>query len=700
MAAAGIPIFVCRPRLDKPGKYWFPGSWQNTVADPAVLDQWQPGWGVGAVGGSTADFLDVDPRNGGEESRLLLKNEGAWPLTFGTQSTPSGGTHHVISATGERKETGFLPGIDFQAGGTEPDEEGSYGRAFVWLAPTVGRSKVTGELVPYRWVEEPDLEALDEWRAPDGTSSDTSTEGIIARVHAHRALRRSAATAAVEQTGSQLFASDQPAGSQLFGRGGAQPGQTRSFTMEQAKEFTAPALEALRTAQIGEIEERGMAATLVLEHFVPSHLSIEQAYALITDALSHTAYDPNGPSDWTADKFLARLDGRRPVIGSWKATLTTPWPEQAPAVATGRLRRAMLKRSEIGTLPDPIPLIDGVIYRNSVVVLAGKFGTYKSFIAVSWASSLATGTPWFGHPVPERVPVIYAAAEGAYGIKRRLEAWERGAGTSIPDDLYLIPISVRINRPEDVRELEELIVETGAKVLVFDTLHASTPGMDENDSGDMGQVYDVLRSLQERHGICAVLPHHTGHQGERARGSSSVEDDADTSFVVQLRGEERGPENQRTLVHRKAKDGPLLPPVPLKLELVELAPKVTSGYILPTDVWARDGVDVTEPGQEITIGHPADWTRELVPAFAVLQQQILQALADVAGISGRTEAQIRTLVAERWYGGKVGRKPGQLNQQAYGKAWVKVIERPEVVPGEVGSSTWILDPDWRNDHGL
>ena len=437
-----------------------------------------------------------------------------------------------------------------------------------------------------------------------------------------------------------------------------------------------------------------MASTLMLEHFVPSHLTVDQAYRLITDALSHTAYDPNGPSDWTADKFLARLDGRRPVPGSWKATLTTAWPE-APAVPTGRLRRAMLKRSEISTLPDPVPLIDGVMYRSSVLVLAGKFGTYKSFIAVSWAACLATGTPWFGHPIPQRVPVIYAAAEGAYGIKRRLEAWEKAQGITIPDDMHLIPISVRINRPEDVRELEELITETGAMVLIFDTLHASTPGVDENDSGDMGQVYDVLRGLQERHGICAVLPHHTGHQGERARGTSSVEDDADTSFVVQLRGEERGPENQRTLVHRKAKDGPLLPPIPLKLELVELAPKVTSGYVIPTDVWAGQGAEPVEPGQEITIGHPGEWTRELVPAFAVLQ-----VIADVAGVSGRTEAQIRTLVAERWYAGKVGRKPGQLNQQAFGKAWVKVIERPEVVPGEVGSSTWILDPDWREAHSL
>lgn len=693
MTEAGIPIFVCPPRLDKPGKYFFKADWQNTPADAATLDQWRPGWGVGAVGGVAADFLDVDPRSGGQESAQELKNAGHWPLTFGTAATPSGGTHHIISRTGERKETGFMPGLDFQAGGDEPDEKGSKGRAFIWLAPTVGLSKVTGELVPYRWIDTPDLEALDEWRAPDGSSSDSSTEQVVARVHAHRA-RKKAAPAAVEQPRGEAFIGI--GGGQLFGR--ISPALTRSFTTDQAKAFVEPHLQELREAPIGTIEERGMQAALALEHFVPSHLTAEQAYAILLEALGQTAYDPNGPSDWTADKFLARLDGRRPVPDSWKATASVPWPE-APPLPTGRLRRAMHKRSEIHDLPDPVPLIDHVLFRNSVTVLAGKFGTYKSFIATGWACSLATGREWFGFQVPEPVTVIYAAAEGAAGIRRRLNAWEKAHGVVVPDSLYLISVSVRLNRPEDVTELEELIKETGAAALIFDTFHASTPGLDENDNGGIGEIFDIMRGLQERHGVACILPHHTGHSGERSRGGSSIEDDADTTFVIRLKGEDRGPENLRTMVHRKTKDEALLPDMPLRLELID---GTKSGHVVrDEDAWKSASGAPAEIGQQEHAPEPVlnDWTWQLISHnTSEPARRILAMLRYLGGETGHTQAEVRGAVLSRWYGGNPLKKgvKGHMSPESWRKAWGEVTSLhgrdDEVVATNVGGARFMINP--------
>jgi hypothetical protein len=470
-------------------------------------------------------------------------------------------------------------------------------------------------------------------------------------------------------------------------------GAQRAFTLEQALEFVRPALEQLRHAQDGEINNRLLSAALTLAHFGPEFWERDAAERQLYGALEHTVYDG---ATWQAANTIARAyadmnDHTGPEF--WHAQFVRPTLED-PQPTGGRLRRSMLKRSEITNLPDPVPLIDGVIYRNSVVVISGKFGTYKSFIAVSMAASLATGQEWFGHHVPEAVPVIYAAAEGAYGIKRRLEAWESVHGP-IPDSMYLIPISVRLNRPEDMRELEELIVETGAKVLIFDTMHASTPGVDENDAGQMGQVMDVLRGLQERHGMCSILPHHTGHAGERARGSSSVEDDADTTFVIKLRGEERGLDSVRTLVHRKTKDGPLLPDVDLKLVLV---PDTGSGYVAPdTDAFREAEIGAQRPvdvGQEQTVQEPGEWTEKLTQPDAFVQRRILQVLRDVAGVTGRTEDKVLGLVAERWHGGKVGRERGQLNKQVFQRAWTAVVEMDMVVSGEAGPKSMIIDPDW------
>ncbi len=377
---------------------------------------------------------------------------------------------------------------------------------------------------------------------------------------------------------------------------------------------------------------------------------------------------------------------------------SSPFDAARVEAGQGRLRRALLKRSEINSLPDPMPLIDGVIFRSSVVVISGKFGTYKSFVAVSMAASLATGRPWFGHEVLGRVPVIYAAAEGAYGIKRRLAAWESAHGV-IGDDLYLIPVSVRINRPEDMAELEELIRETGAGVIIFDTMHASTPGVDENDAGEMGHVMDVLRGLQERHGICAILPHHTGHAGERARGSSSVEDDADTTFVIKLAGEDRGPASVRTLVHRKTKDGPLLDDVELELVLVD---GTGSGYVRPrgdsfTPAEERKRM---EPGQGEQIPDVPEWVRTLDShGRHDVRRYILTALI-AAGTTGRTQAEVQRAVRSKWFGGRpidpTGKRKGYLSEETWGTAWPAVLAmqwrgEPVVRPGDVGG--YGLNPD-------
>jgi AAA domain/Bifunctional DNA primase/polymerase, N-terminal len=365
---------------------------------------------------------------------------------------------------------------------------------------------------------------------------------------------------------------------------------------------------------------------------------------------------------------------------------------------SGRLRRAMLRRSELDELPDPVPLMDHVLFRNSVHVLAGKFGTYKSFVAISWAACLATGRSWFGFQVPASVPVIYAAAEGAPGLKRRLKAWEKAHGVQVPDSFYLIPVSARLNRADDVRELEELITETGAAVVIFDTFHASTPGVDENDNGQIGEVFDVLRGLSERHGVATVLPHHTGHAGERSRGGSSIEDDADVSFVIKIKGEDRGPESIRTMTHRKTKDEALLPDMELALELIE---GTKSGHVVMVDdAWKRAAREqrVEEHGQQVHVPEPEAWTQRYTRPDALLQQQILQALHSVGGLVGLTEAGTQRVMLERWYPNGLGRGEGKLRKDTYASAWRKLLDatfgqdEPVVVSGSGGVKSMIINP--------
>src|SRR5204863_4545653 len=67
-----------------------------------------------------------------------------------------------------------------------------------------------------------------------------------------------------------------------------------------------------------------------------------------------------------------------------------------------RLRTITYRRSELERIPPPGWQVEGVMTRASLTLLAGKFGTYKSFVSVALAASVATGVPFLGHQVSEQ----------------------------------------------------------------------------------------------------------------------------------------------------------------------------------------------------------------------------------------------------------------------------------------------------------
>jgi DNA-binding transcriptional ArsR family regulator len=168
----GIPVFVAKPALDAAGEwipdgghsgsgYWFPTGWETTTADPASIDAWKSGDALGAVMGHGIDGVDVDPRNGGDETAQQWTSAGMWPISLGRQATPSGGWHDIVNRLGVRSLDHALPGVDVKAGSEHPDKDGKHGRGFLFIAPTVKLSKSTGEIGQYKWTVEPMLDELD-----------------------------------------------------------------------------------------------------------------------------------------------------------------------------------------------------------------------------------------------------------------------------------------------------------------------------------------------------------------------------------------------------------------------------------------------------------------------------------------------------------------------------------------------------------
>ena len=221
--------------------------------------------------------------------------------------------------------------------------------------------------------------------------------------------------------------------------------------------------------------------------------------------------------------------------------------------STSALGAELLSRSALNQLPKAEPLIGNVLDQGTVALLYGRWGSGKSFIALDWAASVATGRAWQSRPTEQR-RVLYVAAEGAYGLRARLDAWEQGWKTTVEDgQMEILPRPLNLTNAFEVSSLAALIAWNGYGLVLFDTLARCMVGADENSAKDCGQVVDAMHRLREAtpdgRGVVTAV-HHTGKDGRTFRGSSVFEAGADTVYAVNLDGQ------VVTLKREKRKDGP------------------------------------------------------------------------------------------------------------------------------------------------
>lgn len=224
-----------------------------------------------------------------------------------------------------------------------------------------------------------------------------------------------------------------------------------------------------------------------------------------------------------------------------------------PADDGNKFEDQYLDADQLDKLPVPELLIEGVLSRHAYAILRGRDASFKSFIALDWALSLATGKPWQG-TATEQIRVLYVAGEGAYGLAERKRAWEEARGVQIDPGWFTVRQSA-VNLFRTGPEFDDLlrVVEEGKYGLViFDTLRRMSTGANENTS-DMGVVVDNLDKVKQVTANGSVLAiAHTDKGDNDSRGFSGTEDDAD--IVWSAKRINSG--SEVTLSCHKMKDGP------------------------------------------------------------------------------------------------------------------------------------------------
>lgn len=189
--------------------------------------------------------------------------------------------------------------------------------------------------------------------------------------------------------------------------------------------------------------------------------------------------------------------------------------------------------------------------------------------------------------------MLYVAAEGAFGLKARTDAWEVGWHTPISDEqLVILPQAVNLTAYAEVRDLAALIAWGGYGLVIIDTLARCMVGADENSAKDCGQVVDALTRLREhtagRRGV-VIGVHHTGKDGKTFRGSSVFEAGADTVYSVIRDG------GVIVLDREKRKDGPKVDTHRLRLDPVE----GTMSCVISAGSLSSPGVDRSDRAKRL-----------------------------------------------------------------------------------------------------
>jgi RecA-family ATPase len=172
-------------------------------------------------------------------------------------------------------------------------------------------------------------------------------------------------------------------------------------------------------------------------------------------------------------------------------------------------------------------IAEGIIPRDSVTLIAGEPGSYKSWLALSLLRAVSTGGRFLDREC-KAADVLYLDRENPLAVIRDRLAilgieslgkakiwgnWLRDAPPTI-GDVRLVQIA-RERRP----------------LLIFDSLirfHSA----DENSATEMAPVMGDLRALANAGATVVALHHRAKNETSRYRGSSDIAGGVDTAFAV------------------------------------------------------------------------------------------------------------------------------------------------------------------------
>jgi hypothetical protein len=478
LAKRGFRVFPLVPDGKTPAIKAWP---EKATTDLSTLEKWfgsPRNYNIGIATGNGLTVIDIDCKNGrnGFESYSALAALHDIPDSY-TVTTPTGGKHVYLASNEDHRNSASKLGEGVDVRGL--------GGFVVGPGSTIGGAF-------YR-ADQPDAHLGD---APQALFAD--------------------------------LGSDRPAISEALARDAGRIDLDAPDAIQRATQYLIGAEPAVEGAG-GDAHTFAVAAKLKDFGLTP-----ETALDLL---LEH--WNPRCAPAWDADDLQRKVHNAF-AYGTSPPGIASPQLDFEPVETTQAGNKLYIELfADITVDTDTRPLIEDYLDQNAFSVLYGESNTGKTFVALDIAHHIATGAPWLGRQV-EQGGVLYVAAEGGKGIRKRIAALRkvRGSHKEVPLAVVPCPINLR-GRNSDVGALIALMDEAAlamgipVSLVVIDTLSRAMSGANENASEDMTAFVAAVDKIRASCAAHVLVVHHSGKDTAKgARGHSSLRAATDTELEV------------------------------------------------------------------------------------------------------------------------------------------------------------------------
>ena len=170
---------------------------------------------------------------------------------------------------------------------------------------------------------------------------------------------------------------------------------------------------------------------------------------------------------------------------------------------------------------------DPLLPEGSITLLCGDAGIGKSYISLYLSILMAEGKDFLGSAM-KRKNVLFVDLESSLPL---LNTRIQSIGIK-SENIFFYTEGLNFLLKEDIAELKNEILATEAGFCVIDSLMDIIPGINENDSGAMNQIFSALRSLVKQTGCSFLIIHHVNKANGDYRGSSAIKGAIDALYTL------------------------------------------------------------------------------------------------------------------------------------------------------------------------